>query len=1516
MRLALTLTGELQARAVAAGQAVEFVDAAGCGVLRYDHLAVRDARGQALTARMWPQGQELRLEVEDAAAVYPVTIDPIFAQQAYLKASNTGGGASDEFGYSVAVSGDTVVVGAVGEASNATGVNGNQADNSAPASGAAYVFVRSGTTWSQQAYLKASNTGADDYFGWSLAVAGDTVVVGAFGDSSNATGVNGNQADNSASASGAAYVFVRSGTTWSQQAYLKASNTGLGDNFGDAVAVAGDTVVVGARHEASNATGVNGNQADNSATDSGAVYVFVRSGTAWSQQAYLKASNTGLGDNFGNAVAVAGDTVVVGARHEASNATGVNGNQADNSALISGAAYVFVRSAGVWSQQAYLKASNTGGSDRFGYSVAVAGDTVVVGAGYEDSNATGVNGNQADNSASNAGAAYVFVRSGTTWSQQAYLKASNTGMFDLFGVSVAVSGDTVVVGAFFEASNATGVNGNQADNSASYSGAAYVFVRSGTTWSQQAYLKASNTGGGAGDFFGSSVAVSGDTVVVVASGESSNATGVNGNQADNSAPASGAAYVFVRSGTTWSQQAYLKASNTGAGDYFGKSVAVSGDTLVVAAFQEDSNATGVNGNQADNSATDSGAAYVFVRSGTTWSQQAYLKASNTGAGDLFGLSVAVSGDTVVVGAYGESSNATGVNGNQADNSAFNAGAAYVFVRSGTTWSQQAYLKASNTEGGDIFGYTVSVSGDTVVVGASQEDSNATGVNGNQADNSATQAGAVYVFILSTNTAPTITAGGPLARQQGSPGTVGTIATVGDVETPAASLIVTATTIPTGITITGITNTNGTVTANVAAGCNATPGANTVVLTVTDGGGALSTANLTVNVSANAAPTLSYNNASVLLGGSTTINPATGPNDNGSIASITLLSQGTYTGTISVNNSTGVVSLSNATPAGAHTITVRATDNCGGMAFATFTLTVNCPGVTVNPANQTLPAGTAGQPYSQQFTQTGGTGAITWSVSTGALPTNLTLNSTTGLLAGTPTGFGTFNFTIKATAANGCMGTQVYTLVINPPCGTITVNPATLANGFVGTAYNQTLTAIGGTAPYTFTVSAGTLPGGLTLNASTGALTGTPTTQNTFSFTIKATDANSCMGTRQYTVIISGNGLMFYPLAAPVRLLDTRPGASPNACSQPNLPIAGQTSRTQPGRSLCMIPANAVALTGNITTVNSGGGFLTLYPSNAAQPTVASTNYGVNEIINNVFTVGLGADGAFKIFANNTTDVVVDVSGYYAPPATNGLFFHPLPAPVRLLETRASFTGCVTPSAPLTGNADSTQQAISACTGIPAAARAIVGNATTVGPQGGGFLTIFPADAARPLVAASNFNTGQIVNGPFAVGLAPNGQFKIYTTSTTDLVVDVLGYYSTEVLDANGAGLLLTPLAHPVRLLETRAGQPVGCVKPGAPLNGGQIYTQTARGLCDGLTIPAAALGVVGNATVVFPVSGGYLTLWPSSAAQPTVATANYKGGDVVNRHFIVGLGNADGAFKMFSSATTELVIDLSGYFAP
>ena len=232
-----------------------------------------------------------------------------------------------------------------------------------------------------------------------------------------------------------------------QETYIKASNAQAGDRFGTSIAVSGDTVVIGAPEEDSSATGVNGNEADDSLTDSGAAYVFRRTGSTWTQEAYLTASNPGMFDSFGSSVAISGDTIVVAAANEESNAIGVNGNELDNSAVAAGAAYVFVRNGTTWTQQAYLKASNTESGDHFACDVSISGDTIVAGAWSEDSTVVGVNGAQADNTAANAGAAYVFARNGTTWSQQAYLKASNTAFNDWFGESVAVSGDTVVVGA-------------------------------------------------------------------------------------------------------------------------------------------------------------------------------------------------------------------------------------------------------------------------------------------------------------------------------------------------------------------------------------------------------------------------------------------------------------------------------------------------------------------------------------------------------------------------------------------------------------------------------------------------------------------------------------------------------------------------------------------------------------------------------------------------------------------------------------------------------------------------------------------------------------------------------------------------------------------------------------------------------------------------------------------------------------------------------------------------------------
>jgi hypothetical protein len=484
-------------------------------------------------------------------------------------------------------------------------------------------------------YIKASNAGASDQFGFSVALSGDgnTLAVGAPNESSALTGVTAGSVDegtagNGASNAGAVYVFARIAGVWVQQAYVKASNTGANDAFGIAVALSGDgnTLAVGARFESSGTTGVNSTP-DESAPLAGAAYVYVRSAGTWSQQAYVKASNTGFFQMFGSSVALNGDgnTLAVGAPFEGSSSTGINSTP-DTLATAAGAAYVFTRNVGSWSQQAYVKSSNSEASDLFGSAVALSsdGNTLAVGAPGEDSGLTGVTLGSVDettsgNASPGSGAVYLYARSASTWSQQAYVKASNTGDGDQFGSAVALSGDgnTLAVGAPLEDSSLAGVTAGAVNNATSGdgsidSGAAYVFFSSAGIWSQQAFIKASNPG--TTDNFGTAVALSGDgTALAVGSPlEDSGTTGIGGTP-DEATADSGAVYSYVRSAGAWAQQAYVKASNTGAADQFGKSVALSndGNALAVGAQLEDGSSTGIDGAQDVQTAAKAGAAYLY-----------------------------------------------------------------------------------------------------------------------------------------------------------------------------------------------------------------------------------------------------------------------------------------------------------------------------------------------------------------------------------------------------------------------------------------------------------------------------------------------------------------------------------------------------------------------------------------------------------------------------------------------------------------------------------------------------------------------------------------------------------------------------------------------------------------------------------------------------------------------------------------------------------------------------------------
>lgn len=409
----------------------------------------------------------------------------------------------------------------------------------------------------------------EDAFGTAVAIDGDTLVVGVPGDDSAALGVNGDAFDNTASNSGAVYVFVRRGEAWIQQAYLKADERTVA--FGSHVALNGDTLVAsssGAWEPATRAL----------------VVVFTRRDGAWRQTATIAPTDT-RSDGSAPALALTGDTLVLG--ETSAPPFALSGVQ------------VYVRDGDNWTEQGVLQPSNSDANDGFGHDVAIAGDTIVVGAPWEASNALGVDGDGTDNSVPNSGAAYVFVRTGTVWAQQAYLKQGEvTGVCfrcdpdGYFGYSVAVTGDTVVVGAPHEESNASGINGTQTDYVSTAIGAAYVFARTGDTWTQQAHVRPSTTHDPNGvvlEAFGAGVAAF-DRAFVVGAGILSAAHGL---------------WLFGRSDDRWTERATL---DTAESRPIGARVAMSRDTIAVGA-PEEVESIGID-------TYGAGAAYVFRYSGS------------------------------------------------------------------------------------------------------------------------------------------------------------------------------------------------------------------------------------------------------------------------------------------------------------------------------------------------------------------------------------------------------------------------------------------------------------------------------------------------------------------------------------------------------------------------------------------------------------------------------------------------------------------------------------------------------------------------------------------------------------------------------------------------------------------------------------------------------------------------------------------------------------------------------------
>jgi hypothetical protein len=372
------------------------------------------------------------------------------------------GAANDHFSeYAVALDDNTALIGAYYD------------DDKGANSGSVYVFTRTGTTWTEQQKLLAIDGAAGDNFGVSVTLSGDTAIIGAPGDE-NLTG--------------SAYVFTRTGTTWTQQAKLTAPDGVPDAFFGYPVSLSGDTIMIGA------------NQDDDNGYWSGSVYVFIRTGTTWTQQAKLIASDGGVEDGFGYGISLVGDTALIGAIWD---------NDYGNH---SGSAYVFTRTGTNWTQQQKLLPSDGVTDAQFGISVSLDGNTALIGANRDDDNGL------------RSGSAYVFTRTGTTWTQEAKLIASDGATEERFGIDVALEGDTALIGS------ETPDNG---DNS----GSVYVFTGTGNTWTEGQKLLASD--GASVDWFGFSIALDGDTALFAASQDDDN--GFN----------SGSAYIFTRSHLTF-----------------------------------------------------------------------------------------------------------------------------------------------------------------------------------------------------------------------------------------------------------------------------------------------------------------------------------------------------------------------------------------------------------------------------------------------------------------------------------------------------------------------------------------------------------------------------------------------------------------------------------------------------------------------------------------------------------------------------------------------------------------------------------------------------------------------------------------------------------------------------------------------------------------------------------------------------------------------------------------------------
>ena len=779
----------------------------------------------------------------------------------------------------------------------------------------------------------------------------------------------------------------------------------------------------------------------------------------WNQIVKMAASDRSAGSRLGQSVAISGDYAVVGAP----------GNG-------SGSAYIFKRNGTTWVEQQKIIALDANSDDNFGTSVAISGDYIVVGAIYDNENASG------GGALSDAGSAYIFKRTGTTWAQEQKIVPSDRADGDYFGSTVAISGDYVAVGAFL--SNPSGL----AD-----AGAAYVFKRTGTSWAQEQKITAPDMA--TNDNFGCSVAISGDYVIAGSVNDGEDAAGAN------TLAGAGSAYVFKRTGTTWAQEQKIVPSDRATTDSFGFSVAISGDDVVIGAVYEDENASGTE------TITNAGSAYIFKRTGVTWAQEQKLVASDRGASDNFGRSVSISGDCAIIGSPFESEDASGAA------TLSLSGSAYAFKRTGVTWAQVTKMVASDRSTEDLFGYSVAVSGSYVISGALYEDENAAVAA------TLTDAGSAYIFSNCS-----ITGGTAVANVSCNSGTNGAINL-----TPSGGTLPYAYSWAGGVTTedrAGLSAGVYSVTITDANGCVGTASAtvtqptavngSTIVTNIACNGGNTGSINLTPN---GGTPGYTFS-----WGGGITTEDRTGlaagtysvtitdANSCTRTVNATVTQSPPVSGTITVTNvscnggSNGVIDLTptGGTPGytyswgggittqdrillatGTYSVTITDVYACTGTVSATVTQPTAVSGTTTI-TNLTCNGGSNG---TIDLTPTGGTPGYTYSWGGG-----ITSQDRISLMAGT--------YSVTITDANGCTGT-VNATATQPAAisGTRTVTNVSCNGGSNGSI---DLTPSGGTPGYTYSWG-----GGITSQDRISLMAGT--------YSVTITDANACTATVSATV---------------------------------------------------------------------------------------------------------------------------------------------------------------------------------------------------------------------------------------------------------------------------------------------------------------------------------------------------------------------------------------------------------------